>query len=199
VIGVPVYYTQFNMNMDVIFLFYGLAFLVMGLVIVVLRNAESQLELSGILWLLAVFAFTHGILEWTDLWRIVRGDNTGLAAVRPALLLISYLFLFEFGRRLMLISLPADSNTIPARRLLGAWIYLPLLGVITGCMAVSDQPALAMTIGSRYLAGFFGSSLAGVGILLYWHNRLESPPPQFSHASHSQLDRWRSLHLLRHP
>ena len=160
--------------MDIIFLFYGLAFLVMGLVIIILRNNESSLKLTDILWLLAAFGFTHGLLEWTDLWRIVRGDNAGLAATRPAILLISYLFLFEFGRRLVLMSLSADTRVKPAGKLLGTWLYAPLLGLIIVGTAISDQPVLTMTIGSRYFAGFFGSSLAGVGFILYWRNHIKS-------------------------
>ncbi len=163
--------------MDIIFLVYGLAFLAMGLVIVIRQGQESRLELSGILWLLAAFGFTHGFLEWTDLWKIIRGDTPGLAAARPALLLLSYLLLFEFGRRLVLISLPAASKAKPACRLLSAWIYIPLLGGIMGGMALSGQPALAMAIWSRYLAGFFGSALAGAGFYLYWRNRLEPTIP----------------------
>ena len=163
--------------MDIIFLVYGLAFFAMGLVIVIRWEHGSQLELAGILWLLAAFGFTHGFREWIDLWRVIHGNNPGLAATRAAFLLLSYLFLFEFGRRLMLISLPAVARAKPASRLLGAWVYAPLLGGIMAGMAVSDQPILAMTIWSRYLAGFFGSSLAGVGFLLYWRNRLEPTMP----------------------
>lgn len=160
--------------MDIIFFVYGLAFLVMGLVIVILRDNESHLELSGILWLLAAFGFSHGLLEWSYLWSVVRGDHAVLAAAQPAFLLISYLFLFEFGRRLMLIALPDAPRANTVRRLLGVWVYAPLLGVIIGCMAFSAQPALAVTIGARYLAGFSGSLLASAGLFLYWRNRLAS-------------------------
>lgn len=167
----------FQPYMDVVFLVYGLAFLALGLAIVIRQGRESQLELADMLWLLAAFGFTHGLLEWTDLWRVVRGDTPGLAAIRPAILLLSFLFLFEFGRRLVSISLSPAARSRPVSRLLSAWIYAPLLGGIVAGMALSDQPVLAMTIWSRYLFGFFGSSLAGVGFHLYWHNRLVPTMP----------------------
>jgi diguanylate cyclase (GGDEF)-like protein/PAS domain S-box-containing protein len=157
---------------DVVFLVYGLAFLAMGLVIVIRRERESRLELGKVLWLLAAFGFSHGFLEWMDLWRVVRGDNPGLAAARPPMLLLSYLFLFEFGRRVVLISLSPAARARPAGRLLGPWIHVPILGGILAVTLASDQSELAMTIWSRYLPGFFGSVLAGAGFHLYWRNQL---------------------------
>ncbi|PZR24695.1 MAG: hypothetical protein DI538_27995, partial [Azospira oryzae] len=109
--------------MDVVYLVYGLAFLLMGVVIVVRYDHRSHLQLSRILWMLAAFGFVHGFLEWTDLWREVRGDVPWLAATRPFLLLLSYLFLFEFGRNLVLASLAPSPWQARVRWLLGPWLY----------------------------------------------------------------------------
>ncbi|MBF0094295.1 MAG: PAS domain S-box protein [Alphaproteobacteria bacterium] len=153
--------------MDVIFLVYGLSFLAMGIVIVVRYEDESRLDLAGMLWLLASFGFVHGFREWMDLWRVVRGDSAGLATARPLVLLISYLPLFEFGRRLTQASLPDGT----VRRLLGVGLYGPVLGGILAGTAFSDQPAVAMDIWSRYLLGFPGAFLAGIGFLRADHAR----------------------------
>lgn len=158
--------------MDVVFLVYGLAFLALGLTIVLRNERHSALKVSRMLWLLAAFGFIHGFLEWMDLWRVVHGDTPGLAAARPVVLLVSYLFLFEFGRRLVLASLSAATRARPVTRLLSPWIYGPMvLGIVCG-MAASDQPLLVLTIWSRYLPGFFGSCLAGAGFYLYCRNRI---------------------------
>ena len=84
--------------MDLVFLVYGAAFLALGLAILVRHNDHSELPLSRSLWLLGGFAGLHGVLEWTDLWRTVHGSEPSLAAGQSVLLLVSYLFLFEFGR-----------------------------------------------------------------------------------------------------
>ena len=160
--------------MDIVYLLYGLAFLMLGLVIFVRLESESQLELLGILWMLGVFAFVHGVLEWMSLWRVVRGNNVLLDAAEPAVLLVSFLFLFEFGRRLVRMSVSAEFGATTIGRLLGAWTYLPLIGGMLAGVAFSDQPLLAMTIGSRYLFGFSGSLLTALGFHLYWHNCLKS-------------------------
>ncbi len=163
--------------MDVVYLVYGLAFLLMGVVIVVRYDHRSHLQLSRILWMLAAFGFVHGFLEWTDLWREVRGDVPWLAATRPFLLLLSYLFLFEFGRNLVLASLAPSPWQARVRWLLGPWLYFPmLLGVALGA-GLSVAPLLGMTIWSRYLGGFPASLLTGIGFYLYCrHVLLETMP-----------------------
>lgn len=153
--------------MDIIYLVYGLSFLVMGVVIVVRHEDDSRLELAGILWLLATFGFIHGLHEWMDLWRVVRGGSPALAAAQPVVLLVSYLPLFEFGRRLTRASLP-DGRV---RRSLGIGLYGPVLaGVFAGTL-LSEQPMLAMDIWSRYLIGFTATLLTGIGFCWSDHSR----------------------------
>ena len=158
--------------MDVVYLVYGLAFLAMGLVIVVRHASESALEISGIIWLLAGFAFTHGLLEWTDLWRVVRGDTPTLEAIRPGLLLVSYLFLFEFGRRLLRLSLGSQARGGWVQALTGGWVHAPLLGILAVATLAAESAPLTATILSRYLYGFTGSLLTGVAFHLHWRHHL---------------------------
>lgn len=158
--------------MDVVFLFYGLAYFSLGLTIVLRNEHTSELQVSRILWLLAMFGFVHGFLEWMALWRVVRGETPWLATAQPVVLLISYLFLFEFGRRLVLASLSPGTRGGRAGRLLSLWIYAPMLLGIAAGMASSDQPLLALTIWSRYLPGLFGSSLAATGFYLYCQHHI---------------------------
>ncbi len=172
----------FQPYMDVVFLIYGAAFLVMGMVIVVQRQHGSRLELANMLWLLAGFGFIHGLLEWTDLWRVVRGDPPWLAAGRPWLLLLSLLLLFEFGRRLVVASLRQTRQGGLVRILLMPWIHAPLLLAILAGMLVADRPLLALNVGSRYLLGFTGSTLAGIGFFLYYREHLVKNVPSTGSA-----------------
>jgi hypothetical protein len=158
--------------MDILFLIYGLSFLVMGLVVVIRYDRDSQLELSGILWLLAAFGFSHGFREWMDLWRVVRGDDTTLALAWPLVLLVSYVFLFEFGRRLLRTALSPESRAGSSARLLEPWTYVPLLAGIAAGTAFADRPEIALDVWSRYLLGFPGAVLAGVGFLTYGGRRI---------------------------
>lgn len=158
--------------MDVLYLFYGLAFLALGFVVVIRREPDSALDLSGLLWPLAAFGFVHGFLEWTDLWRVVRGDPPWLTVVRPFILLASFLLLFEFGRRLVLRSLSGRARQSRGARLLGAWIHAPMAAVLAAAVVASAHPLVGLAVWSRHLPGFLGSCLAGVGCYLYRRQRL---------------------------
>ncbi|HEX8962935.1 MAG TPA: PAS domain-containing protein [Rhodocyclaceae bacterium] len=159
--------------MDVIFLFYGLAFLALGFVIVVRYEPGSSLNLAGLLWLLAAFGFVHGLVEWTDLWRVVHGDTPFLAALRPFALLASFVLLFEFGRLLVLRCLSARAKQGRGAWLLGPWIYLPLAGLFLAAVAESAHLLAAVAVWSRYLFGFVGAWLAGAGCYLYRRKRID--------------------------
>ncbi len=159
--------------MDIIFLIYGLSFLVLGLAIFAQPRKESRFNLVGFIWLLAVFGIIHGVLEWMDLWTMMRGEDTSLNAAKPFVLLVSYLFLFEFGRRIVRDSLPATVHFFAAKRLLGAGIHVLLLGGILVAATLSDKFLPALVIWARYLLGFFGSALAGAGFLLYFRFRIQ--------------------------
>ncbi len=157
--------------MDIVFLIYGLAFLALGLVLVIWPKHDSRFDLATLSRWLAAFAFVHGALEWTDLWRVARGDTMTLAALRPFMLLASYLLLYEFGRRLVVASLLAPSAL--TRALLSKPIHIVLLAGVTAGSLWGDDFLLNLTIWSRYLYGFPASLLAGVGFLLYCGNRVQ--------------------------
>ena len=161
----------FQDHMDLVFLIYGAAFLAMALVVVVLREKSSNLELARLLGWLAAFGFSHGLLEWADMWRVVHGSRPWMEYALPVLLLTSLLLLFEFGRRLVRASWPATS------RWLHPGVYLPLgLILLVGTLA-SGQPIQALGVWSRYLFGFPGALLAGFGFLNYYRTELSRTIP----------------------
>jgi PAS domain S-box-containing protein len=150
--------------MDIVFLFYGLSFLILGVVLVIWPKQGSRFELAKLIGWLAGFAFVHGTLEWLDLWRVVRGDNPMLAAIRPVMLLASYLLLFEFGRRLLKASLREQSSIQP---LLSGLIHFPLLAAVCAGSVLADNSLRHLDILSRYFYGFPASLLSGLGIAMY--------------------------------
>src|SRR3989304_968737 len=93
----------FIRNLDVVYLIYGLAFIILGVIIFLqLRITEkSEFRLLKILWYLAFFGITHGIHEYIDLLFIYKGNNDYLIILKAAFLLISYIFLFLFGYQLV--------------------------------------------------------------------------------------------------
>jgi PAS domain-containing protein len=127
--------------MDIVFI-YGLAFLVLGVVIVIWPKAGSRFEFARLSLWLAGFAFVHGTLEWMDLWRVVRGDNPALAAARPLTLLASYLLLFEFGRRTLRAAQPEAPQAVGR-----GWVHGLLLGASPRAASPTLRPSTAWPSG----------------------------------------------------
>jgi PAS domain S-box-containing protein len=163
----PYAMTFFEPYMDVVFLVYGAAFLGLGLAITMRRRVESRFDLARVLTLLAAFGYIHGLLEWMDLWRVVRGDNPTLAGARPVVLWLSFLLLFEFGRRLIRATLQSIYPGHRAYALLGAWLSIPLHIPILLSAVASTHPLLDASIWTRYMLGFPGAVMAGIGFYLH--------------------------------
>lgn len=166
----------FKENLDIVFFIYGLAFLVMGVAILLQPRRESEIGLAGILWILAVFAVSHAINEFLDMWAIIRGRSIMLDIIRFSALFISYCFLFEFGRQLFRMTKsgsPAWQKKISG---LLVWWLLPAIGFIIYIFAlISPDFWLTGSIWTRYLMGFPGSFLIGSGIFLYYKNKKTLP------------------------
>jgi len=154
--------------MDVILFLYGLAFFCLAMVVLVQPKEESRHELSKIMWLLVVFGFIHGVLEWMELWTEVHDDDSVLVLWKLAFLFTSFLFLFAFGRRLILATPVSEL----VRRLLGRYIYAVIaLGFLVALAAIPDW-ILATKIASRIFLGFAGSLLTGIGFILYYRRNI---------------------------
>ncbi len=130
-------------QLDFIFFFYGLAFILLGATC----SAVAKSKDTGHHWaMLAGFGFVHGIAEWLDLTALIAGDNQSFAAVRTVVMIASFLLLLEFAR-LEAIRL---GLTLPGR-----WIHAALVLAFAG-LAVTKGVVTA-GIAARYTAGFFGA------------------------------------------
>lgn len=148
----------FAKNLDIVFFIYGLAFVVMGIAILVQPRKESEFKLARILWLLAGFGLVHGVNELLDMWAIIKGRNPTLDLIRWFHLVVSYFFLFEFGRRLFEI-----------KKNKGWWIA-PAIGflVLISSLLSADFWKTG-SIYARYFLGFPAATLTAFGLSSYYH------------------------------
>ena len=154
--------------MDVILQFAGLSFLFLGLLLLVWPRHEDEFSFSRTLRFLGAFGLTHGFIEWIALWHEVHGGIPLLDSIEPFVLLLSYLFLFEFGRRLIRANLSLEFiATIPGR-LLSPWLYVVIFGATAYGTAFSRHSLQDFTILSQYIFGFSGAVLSGIGFFIYW-------------------------------
>ncbi|RJR19244.1 MAG: hypothetical protein C4581_05095 [Nitrospiraceae bacterium] len=161
-------------QIDVVFFIYGLAFIIMGLAILLQPKKDSEHKIADIFWLLALFGITHGVNELLDMWAIIRGRHDVLDAFRWLCLVISYLFLFEFGRRFFSL----NTATAPAwqRKAAGlfGWWSLPIitLAIFAGAY-ISDDFWKTGSILARYSLGLPGGLMIGLGFLFQYRHEKE--------------------------
>lgn len=120
----------FQQQLDYIFFFYGLAFILLAAVCIPMyRSGNRRLP-----WIwLGFFGLAHGIGEWLDLTAISIGDSLPFKILRLSLLAASFIFLTEFGRAGMKMLGKGP----------GKWIYIPLLifGLSGGLAGISSMNA----------------------------------------------------------
>ena len=134
-------------QLDFIFFFYGLAFILLGGVSFAIRRHSDQ----KLLWtLLGAFGLSHGASEWLDLSALVLGDTPLFAVFRTGVMTVSFMLLLEFARR------GAQTCGWPTP---GAWIHaVLLLGVLAGGFAGGAAEANALARYSFGLTGALGSA-----------------------------------------
>ena len=165
----------FNHNLDIVFFVYGLSFFVMGISILVQPKKGSAFELAEILWLLAWFGLVHGINEWLDMWTMIKFEyqSKTMDLVRLSCLIVSFVFLFEFGKRLFWLSISKGMSKwqkeFPRYLCWGAYLVVGILVLFSG---FSTYPNLLQTgsIWARYLLAFPGALFTGFGFFSYYQN-----------------------------
>jgi len=163
----------FNNNLDIVFFLYGLAFFVMGNSILAKSKKGSEFKFADILWLLAGFGLVHGINEWLDMWAMIKYRSKMLDLVRMLCLVTSFIFLYEFGRRLIIECVPKESAEWQKKisRYLSLFMYLVVGFIIFLIVISSSIYSDTWKTGSiyiRYLLGFPGAVFTGLGFLLYY-------------------------------
>lgn len=160
----------FYHNLDIVFFIYGMSFVVMGITLLIQPKKMSEFEIANILWLLAAFGISHGINEFMDMWAIIKGRNPLLDIIRWYILVISYIALFEFGRRLFRLKIPASSSLRKKIAKPLKWWLLPCaLIVISIAGLLSSDFWKGGSIWARYLLGLPGGILIGLGFHSYYY------------------------------
>ena len=85
----------FLKHLDYIYFFYGLSFILLaGVCFLLDRNKNKLMPWS----LLILFGIFHGFGEWVSMMELSTGDFPFYDFMKISILLVSFIFLFEFGR-----------------------------------------------------------------------------------------------------
>ncbi|HZL39846.1 MAG TPA: hypothetical protein VFC45_06155 [Pseudolabrys sp.] len=143
----------FSNQLDFIFFFYGLAFLLLGAVCFAIARGGAK----NMPWaVLGTFSVLHGASEWLDLIALIVGDTAAFAIGRTGLMTLSFVFLLEFAR-LEAVRL--------ALQVPGRWIYGPLLLLVAfGFHLAGLNGANAL---ARYVLGAPGAAATAAVLALH--------------------------------
>jgi len=164
----PLVQAFFEHQLDYIFFMYGLAFILLGSVCIMIRTSGSLRLLN-----LGVFGIIHGINEWLDMLAISMGDNPDFAKIRLFTMAMSFIFLFEFGR----------DNLFGKKH---QWLIFPFLSIIgagilesAGIFHKAEFGLNDLNALTRYSIGFTGGLLSSIAFYRHWR---EFNPPRISLA-----------------
>jgi len=145
-----------------IFFVYGLSFLIMANLLANEITSARPMKLLSSFWMLVLFGLTHGMTELTDWVRFIGKTLMGkefqpLLYVSQIMLVISFVFLFQFAVNLM--SYQSEKKGII--RSIPFVLFLVFITIITvqGISNISEIGLFA-----RYSFGFGGSLLSGFGL-----------------------------------
>lgn len=156
-----------------LYFFYGLAFLFLGVSIAVKDMKASELKLAGSLWLLAGFGFAHGAHEWLELYLLLQGQYISpreiffVKLITVFVVVLSFFFLLQFGLALIR---SIDNNRmrwlkgVPAILFLFWIIYLWNYGFSMDIQFFKKADILA-----RNTFGLVGGLVTAYGLVTYSH------------------------------
>ena len=150
--------------MDLIFFIYGLSFFMMGVLIVYSIPKESKFIFADKIWILGIFGIIHGLSEWIDLYRFIYPDYL-LKLIKIFFMIISYLFLFEFSRYIIQQVLFKSNNKL--KIVFKRYIIYPIAFLSIFIIIINDFTPNGISNAGRYVFGFSGSFILGVGLYLY--------------------------------
>ena len=171
-----------DVNRDVIFFVYGLAFFVLGLGIALQTRRNSRLELASSLKWLAAFGVTHGFYEWGDVFIPLQATYLSAQTIawmdnlHSIILIVSFLCLLQFGISLFLpltspAWLPRLRHYWPAVPMTLILIGVGMLVYYTHRLPDADMNTIVNALG-RYFLAFPGALLAAFGLRSHAQQRI---------------------------
>jgi signal transduction histidine kinase len=150
-----------------LYLFYGLVFFTIGSAITSRDLRFSDLKVARILWILALFAYSHGLNEWLELFmqmnnEHLQGEYYPYWILGKLLLLgLSFGFLLWFGFKLLLL----DRLARPAwRRLISAGVFLAGASFVFGHL---HESPFRYDLYLRNFIALPAAAMAGFGFIRY--------------------------------
>ncbi len=151
----------------------GLLFIVMGTFILLYPRIKSEYELSNILYLFGLFSVFHGVKISADMWNEIFRRKVITDFIVWLGLLISYIFLFEFGRHLIKLILKQKRRGKFIVKFLNPFLAPTLLVMVFLVKFAITDTIEYHGIWARVFLGIPGGALASFGMLLYFKDNIQ--------------------------
>ena len=131
---------------------YGLSFVLLAAICETFRRIDRRMP-----WVwLGLFGLVHGLNEWLDMLAMSLGDSEAFKWIRLSIAAVSFIFLFEFGRRAIVRD---------GRPILGVWFIVPFLAM-AGVGAISESMNGFNAV-CRYFLALPGGLMTGIALLRF--------------------------------
>ncbi|OGV60905.1 MAG: hypothetical protein A2X45_06085 [Lentisphaerae bacterium GWF2_50_93] len=157
----------FKSNMDYIFFLYGLSFIILGSVTYLLSN-NSMLKWK---WF-SLFAFTQGVIHIADIITAPYMPSYTYNTIDLSLSILSYFFLFEFGR--------SGLEMEKGEKNIGKWVYAILFWLVA---AGASRGIEGLEATSRYFMALPGALFAAYILSMTRLTRFQGNRALFSSAT----------------
>ena len=162
-------YESFHHHLDVVHFVYGLTYILIAISILSKPKKNSSFKLAKILWFFVAYALLHAPADFIKMWTIIKGENEFALLIGKILTLTSYIFVFEFGRRILRILKP-DLFLLDPIILL---VLVPSLIIIS---TASDNFLTTFDVLMGYFVRFPGGIMAAIGLRYYYINEKNKLP-----------------------
>ena len=156
-----------------LYLFYGMAFFAIGVSITSRDTRASNLKIAGVLWLFALFAYSHAFHEWFELYQSLPSPTFPerflplINLLKLILVFVSFGFLLLFGLRLLQITFPTKHqlfNLLPI-----PLIILLLISIFPFHDSLSNADFSFINSRIRNFIGLPAAACSGLGLIFYSH------------------------------
>jgi signal transduction histidine kinase len=157
-------------GMEILLFIYGLSFFVLGTSVFFSKPKESEYFFASKIWLLGTFAIVHSSVEWIGSFLYIHPELKGgfISYLQLFLLLLSYIFLFEFSRFIV----GKSFKTLNQKEIVILKLCNPVMiySAVTALLAflIFLHPTInGINAAIRFTYGFWGSLILGIGLYNY--------------------------------
>ncbi len=159
-------------SMELLLFVYGLSFFTLGVSVLFSRPKESEYFFASKIWLLGVFAVSHAFEDWISLFEYLHPNAKfpSLDYVQSFLLLISYIFLFEFSRFIIRKSFLKSNKKLKKHLIYKFYNASAIYSFATFGLLflIFLHPSVnGINAAIRYTYGFWGALILGIGLYHY--------------------------------